>query len=404
MMWGIRACAQNGHLPAMGGGNGHGQQRPWFQSFKKLQSRSTYGDTISQQLYVLAHRIDVVHNPLFDTTKFKIIRHVPIHVNILLKRSFLINAINSFGNCFGILLDFSCGIGAPLLTCIFHATLESSYYTANHVQSRIIEANALKINLRPTKPDIPTPPAHSLRTPPSLPTLSQGRGRGRGRGRVTSSSHTQPLLPSTSNDRSSTIFRIAKQNPIALHSQLVLKHYLIINGAGGIAGAGVFQLNFNNEGVRAPITNVPFNIHKSFHTEAEAWSYLTSFYPHVHSPADAAFMNAKCPKEASNLPNPSQRVREVLGLSFCSQRNITEFFYYDNPPDNIKATLLTATTRMLDMGLHPCDDYTFLPVTPTIAPPPPATTTPSTAPTSPPFSSPPPPLATVTPTPIHHHT
>jgi hypothetical protein len=78
--------------------------------------------TTAPDHHILARRIDAAHNPLFDTTKFKIIRHVPIHVNILLKGSFLLNAINSFGNCFGILLDFSHGIGAPLLTCIFRAT------------------------------------------------------------------------------------------------------------------------------------------------------------------------------------------------------------------------------------------------------------------------------------------
>jgi len=198
----------------------HGTTGHVISTVRKIDSTSDH--------HILARRIDAAHIPLFDTTKFKIIRHVPIHVNILLKRSFLLNAINSFGNCFGMLLDFSHGIGAPLLTCIFRATRETSYYTIDHVQSQIIEANTLKINLHLTRPDIPPPPAQSLRSPPSIPNPPFGRGRGRG----SSSSRAHRQYPSIASDRSSTVFRIAKNNPLPLQSQLILKYYVIVNGAG----------------------------------------------------------------------------------------------------------------------------------------------------------------------------
>ena len=67
-------------------------------------------------------------------------------------------------------------------------------------------------------------------------------------------------------------------------------------------------------------------------------------------------MNEHCPKEASNLTNPSPRICEVSGLSFCSHCNIAKFFYFDDLPDNIKTTRLAASTRMLDMGLHSSND------------------------------------------------
>ncbi len=167
------------------------------------------------------------------------------------------------------------------------------------------------------------------------------------------------------------------------------------------------EMNFNDNGVRARITSIPFNIHKSFHTEVEAWTYLSSFYPHVCSPDDISFMNKNCPKEASNLTNPSPRVREVSGLAFSSHRNINEFFYFDDLPDTIKTKRLAATTRMLNLGLHPSDDYTFLPITHTITSPSPPTTTPTSTTTSPPFSSPPPhspPIAMITPNSALPHT
>jgi hypothetical protein len=87
------------------------------------------------------------------------------------KKHYLHRAINNFGSCYGILYDFShgFGFGKPHLTCIFSANRESSYFSIEHVQSRIIEVNEYEINLRPTHFTHPTI-AHSLRSPlPSYP-------------------------------------------------------------------------------------------------------------------------------------------------------------------------------------------------------------------------------------------
>jgi hypothetical protein len=91
---------------------------------------------------------------------------------------------------------------------------------------------------------------------------------------------------------------------MGLQPKFTHKFYIIINGVGGIAVANVFQLNFNDDGVQACVSNVPFSSHKSFPTEAKAWQYFTSYYPHVESTSDAQFMNENCLIEASNLNNP----------------------------------------------------------------------------------------------------
>ncbi len=51
------------------------------------------------------------------------------------------------------------------------------------------------------------------------------------------------------------------------------------------------KLNFNDDGIQARVSNVPFSSHKSFPTEVEAWQYLISHYPHVKPPsANAAIL------------------------------------------------------------------------------------------------------------------
>jgi hypothetical protein len=124
--------------------------------------------------------------------------------------------------------------------------------------------------------------------------------------------------------------------------------------------ANVFQLNFNDDGIRACVTNVPFSSHKSFPTEVEAWQYFTSYYPHFKSPLDAQFMNKNCPVKASNLNNPSQHFQEVSGLTFNIPRNTCEFFHFDDLPDTVQANSHAASARMRQLGLTPIDDFTFL--------------------------------------------
>ena len=241
------------------------------------------------------------------------------------------------------------------LTCIFSANRESSYFTMEHVQLRIIEVNEHEINLRPTHLTHP-PIAHSLRSPPPSPPPSPPLGRGRGRGITSSHNRT----PQQSFDRSASLFRITQTSPLALQPKFTHKFYVIINGVGGIAVANVFQLNFNDEGIRARVSNVPFCSHKSFPTEIEAWQYFTSYYPHIQSPSDAKHMNENCPAEASNLNNPSRRFQEVSGLTFNIPRNTNEFFHFDDIPAAIQATHIAASERMYQLGLTPIDDFTFL--------------------------------------------
>jgi hypothetical protein len=156
-----------------------------------------------------------------------------------------------------------------------------------------------------------------------------------------------------------------KTSPLGLQPKFTHKFYIIINGVGNIVVANIFQLNFNDDGIQARISNVPFSSHKSFPTEAEAWQYFTSYYPHVKSPSDAQFMNENCPIKASNLNNPSQHVQEVSGLNFNISYNTHEFFHFNDLPATIQAKHHAASAPMHQLGFTPIDDFTFLHLPPT---------------------------------------
>jgi hypothetical protein len=108
------------------------------------------------------------------------------------------------------------------------------------------------------------------------------------------------------------------------------------------------------------ITHVPFNMHQSFATHPEAWTFFTAFYPLINSPDDAKYMNENCPAETSNLTNPSKHFRDITGFSYTSSRGMRGYFYYDDLPPEIKAERQAALDRMRSLGLTPSDDFTFI--------------------------------------------
>jgi hypothetical protein len=71
-------------------------------------------------------------------------------------------------------------------------------------------------------------------------------------------------------------------------------------------------------------------------------------------------MNENCPAKASNLTNPSKLFQDLTGLNRAFNHTAREFFYFDHLSPDIQAKRLGASRRMLELGYHPSDDYTFL--------------------------------------------
>jgi hypothetical protein len=324
---------------------------------------------------ILANEIRTHHSQLHDSSRFKIIRNIHIHPQIITNPSYLTKATGSIPNCLGFLFD-SFDSGDPRLMGLFHATRETSFLTLDQLTSRIVQLNNTIINLTPSP--LPFQP----QSPPALrsTTNQQQSSRGRGRG--------PPLAQHRAHttDRSAAYFHVASTSPLSLHSNTSHNFYTIINGVGGIAVANIYSMDFDNNGICTMITHIPFNQHKSFTTHQEAWTFFVAFFPHIKSPNEATFMNENCPCEASNLTNPSWQFQNIQGLHFIPpSRDVKELFHYDHLPANIKEKRHTASLCMQTQDCSPINGLTFIPSSN-----PPSTTTNTTYNTT--THAPPPPL------------
>ena len=86
----------------------------------------------------LAKAISERHNPLHDSSKFKIVRNIRIHQNALLKPEYLLKASGSLADCIGFLPDFSQGIADLRLTALFTSSRNTSFLRPDSVTSRIM--------------------------------------------------------------------------------------------------------------------------------------------------------------------------------------------------------------------------------------------------------------------------
>jgi len=118
-------------------------------------------------------------------------------------------------------------------------------------------------------------------TPPHQPhpsttyTANTGRGRG-GRGRTTNpytNAQNQVQIPERIADRSLGHQRSPQCNLLNINLTPSKQFHAIINAAGGIATAGIYQANFDNDGLRHLTAGVSFAILQKFQTFTEAFQY-----------------------------------------------------------------------------------------------------------------------------------
>jgi hypothetical protein len=127
---------------------------------------------------ILANEIGTCHSQLHDSSRFKIIRNIRIHPQIITNSSYLTKATGSIPNCLGFLFDFSFGSGDPRLTGLFRATWETSFLTPDQLTSRIIQLNNTIVNLTPSPFPFQPPSPSSLCSTTDRQQSSRGRGRG----------------------------------------------------------------------------------------------------------------------------------------------------------------------------------------------------------------------------------
>jgi hypothetical protein len=236
------------------------------------QERITIGRTINQ------------HNHQYHRSQFKLMPNIRIHPHFLKQHNFLTTAILNLDNCLALFCGFSHGHGDLHLTGIFTASHLTNFSYPGNIQSKIVTLLANILDLTPSTPHTlpPATPPHQLPIQPHATTPGCGRGRGRGPTNPYTNSNKHVQIP----DRSLGHQRSPQCNILNLNLTPSKQFHAIINAAGGIATAGIYQANFDHSGLRHLTAGVSFSIFQKFQTWAKAFNYTKHFYPHIKTKED----------------------------------------------------------------------------------------------------------------------
>jgi hypothetical protein len=223
------------------------------------------------------------------------------------------------------------------LTAIFTADRTTSFLNPDTITSLIVDhlSHVLDLKAPPlaestTSPSTPSPTRQSyaaatLHNPyanstfhnpgPSFPGLnSPPRTGGRGRGcQPDTQTHVNAQNQVTISDRSPGHLHIPINNLLHLNLTPSKRFHALINTAGRIATAGIYNLDFDNGGLRHLTAGVSFAIYQAFDTWEQAFAHVCHFYPHIQLKADITNMNTNCCHDTSNLNNPSPTISHYDG-------------------------------------------------------------------------------------------
>jgi hypothetical protein len=333
--------------------------------------------------FTLGKTINNTNHQLHLPSQFKIIRNVRIHPKFLRQHKNITQATLSLNHCIALFCDFSHGHGDLHLTAVFDADRTTSFLNPDTITSLIVDHLSHILDLTPsplteslTSPSTPSPTRQSYAVAtshnpyakpksqnpgPSFPGLnSPPRTGGRGRGRQ---HDTQPLLNArnqvTISDRSPGHLRAPINNLLHLNLTPSKRFHALINADGGIATAGIYNLDFDNGGLRHLTAGVSFAIYQAFDTWEQAFAHVHHFYPHIKLKTDITDMNTNCCHDTSNLNNPSPAISHYVGPYPNSSTHHKECFYFDDLTITAQTSRLDATARRVAQGRFISDSYTF---------------------------------------------
>jgi hypothetical protein len=331
--------------------------------------------------FTLGKRINSSNHQLHIPSQFKIFRNVRIHPNFLRQQKNITQATLSLDNCIAIFCDFSHGHGDLQLTTIFNADRTTNYLNPDTITSLIVNHLSHILDLKPssttsihtnsptTSPTRQTYATATLHNPyatarnpgspfPALNSPSQGHGRGRGR-----QQNAQPLLyihnQVTIADRSPGHLRAPINNLLNFNLTPSKRFHALVNAAGGIATAGIYNLNFDQGGLRHLTAGVSYAIHQAYDTWEQAFAQICHFYPHIKTKDDINNMNTNCCHNTSNLNNPSPAISHCVGPYPNSSTHHKECYYYVELNTIAQTSRMNATKRRISQGRFITDSYTF---------------------------------------------
>jgi hypothetical protein len=109
----------------------------------------------------------------------------------------------------------------------------------------------------------------------------------------------------TISDRSPGHLRAPINNLLHLNLTPSKRFHALINAAGGIATASIYNLDFDNGGLRHLTAGVSFTIYQAFDTWEQAFAHICHFYPHIKLKANITDMNTNCCHDTSTSTTPA---------------------------------------------------------------------------------------------------
>jgi hypothetical protein len=262
----------------------------------------------------------------YAKNKVRIIRDIRIHPHTINNPEHINQMVQNTPTCRAIIVNLQYGRTDPALTCLLEHSTDSTINSPQDLLQAL--SNTIpNFNISPTQQQREAHP-DMTQLSPTKPRLDTYIG------------HSLPSIVSTNS---------------STH-----RYHALVNPAGGISMAGIYKGHYDINNFRQISEQVSYPFGKSFATEYEAMRYFSSFYPHCTTRAHTLFMNYNAPTEASNMNNPSQRIRELIGKPTTNPHERT--FFFPNLIENfIVLSRQAASQRMRDQGLNPSDSYDFLP-------------------------------------------
>jgi len=142
------------------------------------------------------------------------------------------------------------------------------------------------------------------------------------------------------------------------------RYHILVNPRNGIFWAGVYYGHWDDDNIKGMVNGASHSIHFSSDLEGDAYKRLAHYHPQCTSPEAVALMQNNCILTASNLNNPSLKVRERIGDYGHARIHGAEFTreHREEMDPEVYASRLDATRRMISQNKDhtPWASYDFV--------------------------------------------
>ena len=290
------------------------------------------------------HETKAANTANYARSHVRILRDIPIHPSAITSPTTITRMVQNTPIVRAIVINLQHGRTNPSITCLLEHSTDTTINSPETLFAALANATP-NIDISPTQSQIQQYNSHNNPAPVSVSTATPSRQ---------SLPYHQATLQRNSHHFGSSLPKIVSTTSSSN------RYHVLPNPIGGIANAGIYKGHFDIDNYRPIAEHVSYPYYKSFPTEWEAMQYLQLFHAQCTTRAKILFMNYNAPVEATNMNNPSPRLRQLIGTPTTTPREQTDF-NMDRLEPFVILSRQEASRRMREQGLTPIDSYDFLP-------------------------------------------